>query len=208
MRLILAVLMGLMGAYAEHALGCRITPIEALFRPLLRGPLMSKTASASNQFAGRTTISSGSVSATVSTFSVNSDSLIFAVPQCAMPAGYNTKGLIQVLSGISTGVASTTALYSGAVVELSWIGVNAPQGGPIRVQSIVNNGLPGGSFTIALTSATISSGAAIAYEVPSAEPSGIVVSTISPKGFFTLGWADQQPRPIDVAVMWEIRRTS
>ena len=199
------LLLAFLSLYVEQVLGCGITPIELLYRALLKGPLMTLTASRANQFAGRTTISSGSASQVVSTNVVNSDSLIAHYIQCALPAGYNTQGAIDVLSGISTGVGSTSAVYSGQVILLTPRGVNVLPGGAIRVQSIHELG---GSFTIAVQSATINSGASIMWKIPQAEPSGIKVNTISPGGHFILGWADGQSRPVDVVVMWELRRGS
>ena len=63
--------------YAERVLGCLITPIETQQRALQKGPMMFDTTSDANQFAGRTTLSSGSATVVISTTVVNSDSLIF-----------------------------------------------------------------------------------------------------------------------------------
>lgn len=54
---------------------------EQLFAPILRGALKTLQNSSPNQFAGRTTIASGSATATVSTNQVNSDSIILATLQ-------------------------------------------------------------------------------------------------------------------------------
>lgn len=51
---------------------------EQHFKPILRGPLTTETASGPSQWSGRINISSGDVTVTVSTTLVNSDSLIFA----------------------------------------------------------------------------------------------------------------------------------
>lgn len=75
-KLILSVL-GLLSTYSQFALSAQITPVELLRRAMLRDPMMVSAASKSNQFAGRTTISSGSATQVVSTSVVNSDSLIF-----------------------------------------------------------------------------------------------------------------------------------
>jgi hypothetical protein len=56
---------------------------EQWFRPFLRGPLATKTTSAPNQWAGRTTLSSGSNTVVISTRSVGSDSLILFTMQAA-----------------------------------------------------------------------------------------------------------------------------
>ena len=197
-------LTALFALYAEQVLGCGVNPIETLFRPHLRGPLMTQAQSKSNQFAGLTTISSGSATQVVSTNAVNSDSILSLNVRAALPSGYNTQGIVTVASGISTAAASTSAVYSGQSILLTWQGVNVQQG-TFRVHSIHQ---AGGSFTIAISSATTNSGAAIGWHIPAAEPTGIKVNTISPGNFFTLGWADGQARPVDVSVMWELRRTS
>lgn len=49
---------------------------EQIFRGLLRGPGHTKAQSATNQWAGRTTLASGSATVTVSTTVVGSDSII------------------------------------------------------------------------------------------------------------------------------------
>ena len=49
---------------------------EQLYRGLLRGPLRTQAQSKSNQWAGRSTISSGSETVVVSTTSVDSNSVI------------------------------------------------------------------------------------------------------------------------------------
>jgi len=50
--------------------------LEQLWRPIFRGPLQTKTNSQAGQWAGRTTLNSGSVTVVISTTNVNSDSLI------------------------------------------------------------------------------------------------------------------------------------
>ena len=49
---------------------------ELLFKPTLRGPLRTRASSASNQWAGRTTLSSGDATVAVSCSTVQSDSII------------------------------------------------------------------------------------------------------------------------------------
>ena len=51
-------------------------PLEQLFGPLFRGMPRTIATSAANQFAGRTTIDSGSATVTVSTNAVEADSII------------------------------------------------------------------------------------------------------------------------------------
>jgi len=50
--------------------------LEQLFRPLLKGPLRTDATSSATQFAGVTTLNSGSATVTVSTNLVAADSLI------------------------------------------------------------------------------------------------------------------------------------
>ncbi len=49
---------------------------ELLFKPTLRGPLRTRASSASNQWAGRTTLNSGDATVAVSCSTVQSDSII------------------------------------------------------------------------------------------------------------------------------------
>ena len=49
---------------------------ELLFKPTLRGPLRTRASSASNQWAGRTTLNSGDATVAVSCSVVQSDSII------------------------------------------------------------------------------------------------------------------------------------
>ena len=51
-------------------------PNEELFHPLLKGPMMTSVESGPRQFAGRTTLNSGSATITVSTQAIQSDSLV------------------------------------------------------------------------------------------------------------------------------------
>ena len=51
-------------------------PLEMLRRGFLTGPMVTKAQSASNQFAGRTTLNSGSATVAVSCSTVKSDSII------------------------------------------------------------------------------------------------------------------------------------
>ena len=198
--------------YAEVALGCNIYPLEIVHRALMRGPLMTNISSSPNQWSGRTTINSGSATAVVSTFSINSDSILNLAIQAALPAGYTTRGQITgIVSGNASGVASTTAVYSGQTIHATLMTETAPaslgglQNG-LRVNSIVD----GVSFAIstANSSAIGVLAATFGWSIPQAEPRGIKVNSISSRNYFILGWADGAARPVDTTVMWEIRRTS
>ncbi len=196
-------------AYVESLLGCRIYPLELVRRATLRGPMMTDITSSPNQWAGRTTISSGSATSTVSTFSVGSDSILNLAIQAALPAAYTTRGLISIAAGAATGTASTTAVYSGQAVLLSYLNAtNAASGqaNDFRVNSIVD----GVSFAaVTGNGANVTSGpAVVSWQIPEAVPQGIKVNSISSGNYFTLGWADGRARPVDTTVMWEVRRPS
>ena len=134
----------ILGLWAEGALACqaRITPLELLCAPFFKGPSFMRTNSHGAQFAGRTTISSGSATQVVSTANVTSDSLIFPVVQAALPAAYTTQGLMTTVSGDFTKTASTTAVYSGQIMQVNFqaettltsLGLSHP----LRVNSIVD----------------------------------------------------------------------
>lgn len=203
--------LALFSLYAEFALGCPIYPLEILSRALMRGPLMTNITSSPNMWSGRTTINSGSATSTVSTFQVNSDSILNLAIQATLPAGYTTRGTVAFTNSAAvTATVSTTAVYSGQVIGLSLFSATATgslgAGGGLRVNSIVN----GTSFAITtVDSGSIGTTAPFAmWSIGQTEPQGIKVNSISPKNYFTLGWADGQARPIDVTVLWEIRRTS
>ncbi len=196
-------------AQASHAR----TPTETLFRPLMRGPIMTKAGSAANQWAGRTTISSGSASQVVSTTQANSDSLISLVAQCTMPAAYVVHGQTSFAnSAAASATASTSAVYSGYAINVSLLtetsvvsagaGINAP----LRINSIVD----GVSFAISTCNSNpLGFATAVAnWEIPRADVSRLRVNTINPGNYFVIGWADNVARPIDVTAMWEIRRSS
>jgi hypothetical protein len=74
-------LLSFVPAFAARALACHIFPLERLVRGWQVGPLMTKINSSPDQWAGRTTLDSGSATVTVSTRIVNSDSLIWVQGQ-------------------------------------------------------------------------------------------------------------------------------
>jgi hypothetical protein len=90
----------LIAHYAECALGCRIVPIGSRERGLLRSPDMVDIRSTPNIFAGRTTLGSGQATVIVSTFSVNSDSLIFTGQQhlTAQSSGFASAVCVRSIS--------------------------------------------------------------------------------------------------------------
>ena len=101
------------GRYAELALGCRIYPLEALFRGTIRGPLSLLTGAGPKQFAGLTALASGTASVTVSTTLVHSGMLInlsFAV-QTTVASG--VAGPSTVVASIVDGVSFALGYADG-----------------------------------------------------------------------------------------------
>ncbi len=205
--------LSLLAVYSEVALGCPIYPLEILNRALLRGPLLTNITSSPNQWAGRTTIASGSVTQVVSTFSINSDSMINLAVQAAIPAAYITRGTVAFANSAAvTATVSTSAVYSGQAILTSFLSATATGSlgsggaGLLRVNSVVD----GVSFAIStVDSGAIGTTAPVAnWAIGQAEPQGIKVNSISSGNYFLLGWADGKARPLDVTVMWEIRRGS
>lgn len=71
---------------------------ERLFHPNLRGPMLTDANSDDYQWAGRTTLGSGSATVTVSTAVVNSDSLILMGSQAATNQASGVSTPIEVKS--------------------------------------------------------------------------------------------------------------
>lgn len=208
MTKLLMMITAMMAGWAQGALACNINPIEVMHRLMLRGPMITSIKSGPAQWAGRTTIASGSASQVVSTSNVESGSLIMLSPQVALPSLYAMQGLTTIASGASvSGVQTTTAAYSGYHIDMGHQNATAQasgQGRGFRVNSLVD----GTSFLIttedgqAITAGT----AVITWRIPEAIPAALKVNTISPNGQFTIGWADGKARPVDTAVLWEIKR--
>lgn len=206
MKSILCVLFGLLASWAEVVLGARITPLEQIWRGLLRSPLNIDITSRSTQFAGRTTLNSGSATVTISTSNVKSNSLIYMLVEAALPAAYTTKGLAAIAAGAATATASTTAVFSGQYIGLTFDAVAnqaSGQGRGFRVNSIVD----GVSFAITTVDGqNVTSGPPnIAWNIAHAELKDIKVNTITDGGYFTVGWSDGQSRPRDATLHWEVR---
>lgn len=183
--------------------------IETIFRGFLKGPLTTGVQSRSNAFSGLTTLASGSATVTVSTVSVGSDSIIEPHIRSARPAAYTSVGALSVAAGAASAVASTTAVFSGQQIDLmyqSLVNQASGQCRGFRVNSIVD----GISFQVMTEDGqNVTSGPAnVNWRIPETVPMGLTVNTISPGNFFTLGWADGKPRPIDSTIMWELRKGS
>ena len=82
---------------------------------LFRGPPVIKTQSGSNQFAGRIILNSGSLTVTVSTFVVNSDSLIFY--NLEVNTDQTSPAAVVVVRSISSGNFFTFGTASGAAMQ-------------------------------------------------------------------------------------------
>lgn len=94
--------------FSERLLAAPITTIEALSRAFLRAPLAVRaTSGMAGQFAGRTTLNSGTATATVSTTNIKSDSLVFhgfqVATLCGSGVGY-TIGVSSIVHGVSFAV--------------------------------------------------------------------------------------------------------
>lgn len=90
---------------------------EQFFRPHFRGPdRVDLTPARTDPYAGRTTISSGDVTATVSTALVNSDSIItYGVELEVNSPSVNSGGFVSVVS-IASGVSFAFAWATGVAV--------------------------------------------------------------------------------------------
>lgn len=211
MKTLIKFCLFLLTLYTEATLGCQIYPLELVQRALLRGPLITKINSSPNQWAGRTTISSGSASQVVSTFVVNSDSLFNLALQVALPAAYTTRGQIATVSGDTRGIASTTAVYSGQTIHATFQSETATSSAGAAMAGLrVNSIVDGISFAISTTNSAAFGHAAgvLNWSIPQAQPQGIKVNSLSSGNYFLLGWADGAARPVDIDVLWEIRRGS
>lgn len=102
---------------------------EQLYRPFLRGPLATKTASTPSRWAGRTTLNSGSNTVVISTRSVGSDSLILFNMQAATDQG----------SGVGQGL-EVKSINPGNAFILGW---GDPQVKPARDTTVMWFVMPG-----------------------------------------------------------------
>jgi len=115
----------LIARYVDWALSCHVRPpLETLFGGLLRGPLAVLTASGANQFAGRTSIASGTAFVTVSTRMVNSDSIILhgldVTTTVASGAGGSATCVSSKVSGVSFALGYTDGVARGPGGTFMW----------------------------------------------------------------------------------------
>lgn len=73
-------------------------PLEVLRRAFLTGPMLTRASSGPNQFAGRTTLNSGSATVTVSSTVVKSDSIIMLAVEANTRQDSGVAAPIEVMS--------------------------------------------------------------------------------------------------------------
>lgn len=113
MKTVLQLLAVALACFAEAALACQITPIEAVFRAVFRGPMwfsgLAANSGSGKQWAGYTALNSGTASVTISTAVVNSDSMIninFKAAGTLAASGFPTALVANsIVSGVSFAIA-------------------------------------------------------------------------------------------------------
>ena len=186
-------------------------PKGLLHSQLLRGPFMTSVQSGPQQFAGRTTLNSGSATITVSTFAVMSDSLIHL--------GLEGNDNLNIIAGTFTvGSAELTATVSNAAIAADSlvfmqprgvIAQNSGQGVPLEIHSLAA-GWFGAHWSTQVSADVAERETTVMYMVTPADglPSDIEVKTISDQNFFTLGRSDGRAAARDATVLWQITNTS
>lgn len=116
--------LSLFAAHALRALACPVTPIEALFRATIRGPLSFLTAAGPKQFAGLTTLASGTAFATVSTALVTSGMLInhslSVQTTVASGSGGPATCVSSIVDGVSFALGYTDGIGRGPGGTFMW----------------------------------------------------------------------------------------
>lgn len=101
-------------------------PLETLYGASLQGPPITKTTTPGN-WAGRTTLSSGSTVVTISTAVINSDSLVLAavvnVASIGTVVTSYAAGVVvnSIVSGVSFAVAAAPAIAYPADRTIAWM---------------------------------------------------------------------------------------
>lgn len=90
-------------------------PLETLKRPVIDGAPITRSGN-TNAWAGRTTLSSGSSSVTVSTAVVNSDSIILVTPQVGSVSAVISYTSQIVVNSIVSGTSFMLAAGNGQTV--------------------------------------------------------------------------------------------
>ena len=89
---------------------------ELLFKPTLRGPMRTRTSGEQNPWAGRTTLSSGSATITVSTTLIQSNSIVrYGTQANSIGVAANSGGPI-VAANVVDGVSFDFARATGVAV--------------------------------------------------------------------------------------------
>ncbi len=107
-------------------------PLELLWRAFFRGPPFTLAASHQYQFAGRTTLSSGSATVVVSTSVVKSDSIILRTPESNTRQSSGVAQPIEVMSiadgsHFTFGTADGQALARDTTIMWMLLNTSSPQ---------------------------------------------------------------------------------
>ena len=187
------------------------TKNELLWRALAKGPLTFIAQTGANQFAGRTTLPSGSATVTVSTTIVDSNSLIDVFLEQTSTRQKQIGGSTTLASGSSTKVVSNTAIAATSLIFLqpktnTTVGSNVDLG-----QLIVSSISAGASFTITNNTGQAESARSVTVDyliTPAEGPEvPVVVTALSEGNYVTFGWDDGQARQRDVTIMFTIHST-
>tara|TARA_Y100000310_G_C20526594_1_gene736363 strand:+ start:261 stop:782 length:522 start_codon:yes stop_codon:yes gene_type:complete len=171
---------------------------------------MTEAQSTVAQFAGRTTLSSGSATVTVSTNVVNSDSIITAFTEGN--ANVNILyGTVTVNSGSQFASVSNAAIAADSLVFLTMAAGGTDQNSGTS-SSVEVKSLGAGSMDVGWGAADNPRAAntTVNYQVLPADgqPAPVEVKSISSANFFTLGRADGRAAARDTIITWTLTITS
>lgn len=180
------------------------------FGMLLREPITTRATSATNQWAGRTTLNSGSATITVSSAIVKSDSVIMGFLE-----GNVNYGILHQNITVNSGDVTTT-LSNAAIAADSLVTLTMHAGGTNQTSGVSNamevKSLGAGSIDIGWAdgNATRAGATEVTALITPKDgfPMGIEVKTISDGDFFTLGRVDNRAISRDTIVMWMMLRTN
>lgn len=188
------------------------SPIELLFGAMFRGPSFVDPRSSAKQFAGRSTINSGSATVVVSTAAVKSDSLLYI----GLEGNASRKilsGVLNINSGSVAATLSNAAVANDSVVLLTARQNGVAQNSGTTYRSVVVQSLANGWFSAGYDDGAAASPARLTpvqYVVYPAEgpPADVEVKTLADGAYFTLGYADGRATSRDQKVLWQITNTS
>ena len=172
---------------------------------------MTSVQSGPQQFAGRTTLNSGSATITVSTFAVMSDSLI----HLGLEGNDNLNiiaGTFSIGSGELTATVSNAAIVADSLVFMQprmSVSQNSGFAVPLEVRSLAA-GWFSASWATQASADHADRETTVMYAVFPADgpPADIEVKTISDQNFFTLGRSDGRAAARDTDVLWQLTNTS